>query len=310
MQKLTIVIPVYRNQGSLWPTYDKIMSVLRTELASFTYEVIFVNDGSDDNSLGQLKEISAADSNVGLISFSRNFGQLAAINAGYAHASGDAIINISADLQDPPELIAEMVQKWQAGNEIVICHRIDREDSTFMNVTSRLFYSFTKILNPKMPPGGFDYALLDRKALDAYKRIDERNAFWQGDLLWLGFNVSFIPYKRLKREIGKSQWTIAKKLKYLIDGLLSTSYFLIRAMSAAGMMVFVLGVLYSLVIIYGRLIHKTPFNGYAPIMISILIIGGLIMLMLGIIGEYLWRIYDEVRGRDTYIINEKVNLDQ
>jgi dolichol-phosphate mannosyltransferase len=156
-----------------------------------------------------------------------------------------------------------------------------------------------------MPKGGFDFILIDRKALNILNQIDERNRFFQGDILWLGFNVAFIPYNRLKRTIGKSQWTLSKKLKYFLDGLLNTSYIPIRLMSLLGICFSFFGFLYSLIIAYSRLINNTPFNGWAPIMILILIIGGLIMLMLGIIGEYVWRTYDETRKRPLYIIKDK-----
>ena len=198
-----------------------------------------------------------------------------------------------------------MVQKWQEGNEIVICHRTDREDGFIANNTSKIFYKLMKYVNPKMPNGGFDFLLLDKKAVNVLNQIDERNRFFQGDVLWLGFNTAFIPYRRIKRAIGKSQWTLSKKIKYFIDGLLNTSYVPIRLMSFLGLCFSFVGFLYSLIIIYSRFVNNTPFNGWAPIMILLLIIGGMIMVMLGIIGEYVWRAYDETRKRPIYIIKDK-----
>jgi dolichol-phosphate mannosyltransferase len=167
-----------------------------------------------------------------------------------------------------------------------------------------------KIANPKMPEGGFDYVLLDRKPLDVFAEIDERNRFFQGDILWMGFNIKFIPYKRQKRTIGKSQWNFSKKLKYFIDGSLNTSYLPIRFMSIIGITTAILGFIYALIVAYARLINKVPFKGYAPIVILLLIIGGLIMIMLGIIGEYLWRVYDESRKRPVYIVKDYLNLEK
>jgi dolichol-phosphate mannosyltransferase len=247
---------------------------------------------------------------VKIINFSRNFGQVSAIVAGYKEVVGDVVVNMSADLQEPVSLIEEMINKWKAGNEIVICHRIDREDSFIANNASKVFYKLMKYVNPKMPKGGFDFILMDKKVIDGLNQIDERNRFLQGDILWMGFNVAFIPYNRLKRTIGKSQWTLSKKLKYFIDGLLNTSYIPIRMMSLLGIIISFLGFIYAVVIAYNRFINNTPFDGWAPIMILILIIGGLIMLMLGIIGEYVWRTYDETRKRPLYIIKDKFAKDE
>jgi len=309
-KRISIVVSVFRNEGSLIPTYNKVFNTLEQIKDNYDYEFVFVNDGSDDGSIDELKQLAGQDSKVKVVSFSRNFGQVAACLAGHKIAQGDAMVYISADLQDPPELILNMIKRWEEGNEIVICHRINREDNLTSVLASKFFYYLMKIVNDKMPLGGFDYWLLDRMANDEFVKIDERNRFIQSDILWLGFNVAFIPYTRMKRTIGKSQWTFLKKLKYFIDGIINTSYLPIRFMSLLGLLTSVSGFIYSLLIIYLRLVHKTPFNGYAPIMISILIIGGLIMLMLGIIGEYLWRIFDEVRSRSIYIIKEKLNLDE
>jgi len=244
---------------------------------------------------------------VKALSFSRNFGQVPAMIAGARYATGNAAIFMSADLQDPVELIEDMIHEWDdKKSEIVICYRNDREDSLSAKLTSAIFYRFMKIANPKMPKGGFDYVLLDRKPLNVFAEIDERNRFFQGDVLWMGFNIKFIPYKRLKRTIGKSQWNFSKKLKYFIDGSLNTSYIPIRFMSSIGIATAVLGFIYAFVVAYARFINKVPFKGYAPIVILLLIIGGLIMIMLGVIGEYLWRVYDETRKRPIYIIKEKV----
>lgn len=306
--KLSFLIPVYRNEGSIIPTYQKLYDL--TKSLQLDYEIIFVNDGSDDNSLAELISLHQNDSNVKVLSFSRNFGQVPAVIAGCKEVTGDAGICMSADLQEPIELIEEMIEKWKAGNEIVICHRNEREDSFIANNASLVFYKLMKYVNPKMPKGGFDFLLIDKKALEVLNQIDERNRFFQGDILWLGFNTAFIPYTRLKRTIGKSQWTLSKKLKYFLDGLLNTSYLPIRAMSLLGIIFSLFGFIYALVIAYSRVMNNTPFDGWAPIMILILIIGGLIMLMLGIIGEYVWRTYDETRKRPIYIIKDKFIKDE
>ncbi|MGL5888338.1 MAG: glycosyltransferase family 2 protein [Bacteroidia bacterium] len=306
-KKLAFVIPVFRNEGSITKTYNKVLENLP---ANYGYEFVFVNDGSDDGSLAEIMNIYNADKNVKVLSFSRNFGQVAAVIAGMRETDADATIILSADMQEPPDMLAKMVNEWENNFDIVICYRNQREDTWFANATSAVFYRLMRIANKKMPRGGFDFLLIGRNALDVLNQIDERNRFFQGDVLWLGFRTCFLPYNRLKREIGKSQWSFTKKLKYFIDGFLNTSYIPIRFMSFVGMLTALGGFLYAAVIVYARLVHQTPFKGWAPIMIILLILGGLIMLMLGIIGEYLWRVYDEVRKRPVYIVHEKHSHDK
>lgn len=304
-KKISFVIPVYVNALEVTKTYVKLQALFEEVLINYEYEIIFVNDGSTDDSLREIKGLSENNSNIKYISFSRNFGQVPAIVAGSRKAIGDMVVIMSADLQDPVELIEKMVLENEKGSKIVVCSRNDREDKLISRITSSFFYKLMKIANPIMPKGGFDFVLLDRDAVDEFNLIDERNRFFQGDILWLGYPIVFIPYKRLKREIGQSQWTISKKIKYFIDGLLNTSYLPIRLMSLIGIVISVIGFSYSIIIFYNRMVNNIPFDGWAPIMILILILGGIIMLMLGIIGEYVWRIYDETRGRKNYIIDEE-----
>ena len=195
--KISILIPVFRNEGSIIITYEKVKELIIN--LKYEYEFVFVNDGSDDNSQKELFSLYQRDSKVKVLTFSRNFGQVVAIIAGLKEIAGDAVIIMSADLQEPISLIESMIIKWQLQNEIVICNRIDREDSFIANNASKLFYKMMQYVNPKMPKGGFDFFLIDKKAVDVLNQIDERNRFFQGDILWLGFNVAFIPYSRLKR---------------------------------------------------------------------------------------------------------------
>jgi len=306
MKLLSFIIPVFRNQGSIYITCDKIKDLMSSDHSNLDFEILLVNDGSDDGSWNEIKDICSADSRIKALSFSRNFGQVPAIIAGAQHCKGDAAVIMSADLQDPISLISDMVISWKAASEIVICYRIDREDSILANLISAIFYKFMKIANPTMPRGGFDFVLLDRAAINVFANLEERNRFFQGDILWMGFNIKFLPYKRLKRTIGKSQWSFGKKLKYFIDGSVNTSYLPIRFMSVAGTITAFVGFLYALFVVYARIVNQVPFKGYAPIVILLLVIGGMIMLMLGIIGEYLWRIYDETRKRPVYILKEKI----
>jgi dolichol-phosphate mannosyltransferase len=218
---------------------------------------------------------------------------------------GDLVINISADMQDPVELITQMLKKWEEGYKIVACERSSRDDNFISRVTSRLFYRIIKFSEHQMPIGGFDYFLLDNCVSKMIAESNQQNTFLQSDILWFGYTPYFIPYERHKRLYGKSMWSIWKKIKYFIDGVIYTSYFPIRLMSFIGIVTSLIGLCYAVLVVIARLMHETPFPGYAPIIITLLITSGLIMIMLGIIGEYLWRTYDQVRGRPRFIIKDK-----
>jgi len=303
--KVSIVVAVYHNEGAISKTHERIQAVFSNELALHDYELIFVDDGSTDGSLQEILNVREKDPRVKAITFTRNFGQMAAMLAGFKEATGDAVVNISADLQDPVELIAQMVEKWESGSEIVVCYRTNREDSLLPRLFSRMAYGILRLSMPQIPRGGFDVVLMDRAVMDAFNAIDVRHRFFQGDLLWTGYRMSFIPYVRQKRTIGRSQYTFGKKLKNFLDAVLDASYLPIRFISLLGLITAGLGLLYSATIVYAWLRGETPFSGWAPIMIAILLVGGLIMVMLGVIGEYVWRINEEVRKRPNYVVRDK-----
>jgi len=302
MKRISFVIPVYRNERAVSMTYEQIRSVCGSSLASYACEIVFVDDGSDDGSLQELLAIRARDPNVRVVSFTRNFGQMAAILAGFKQATGDLIVQLSADLQDPVSLVPQMIAEYERGSEVVVCHRVHREDGLSSRLTSRALYAILRLSFPQMPAGGFDYILLDRKVVDAFNAVDVRNRFFQGDILWFGYKTTYIPYTRARRAVGRSQYTFGKRLKNSLDAILDSSYLPIRFISLVGVLTAFAGFLYAIDIVYGRWRHDIPFTGWAPIMILILVIGGLLMLMLGIIGEYVWRIYDEVRGKPNYVV--------
>lgn len=305
----SVVIPVYYNEGSLKPTFLKIKKQLDENNYVNIYEVIFIDDGSGDHSYKELTELkNEFPQLVKLVKFTRNFGQLAAIKAGYQYAKGKCVINISADLQDPPELIDQMIQlHFSEKYQVVICSREDRDEGWFRKKTSKLFYAIIRrLIFKNMPPGGFDFTLVGKRVVDTFMHSNEANYFWQGQILWTGFPVKFIPYKRLKREIGTSRWTFSKKIKYLLDGVMAYSYFPLRFMTVFGIILFLGGLLYALLIVLMYFLGDIPFKGWAPIMILILVLSGIQMLMLGIIGEYLWRTLDQVRARPQYVIEEVI----
>ena len=295
---------MYRNQRSVTITYEKIVAICREELPAYDREFVFVDDGSDDGSLEELLAIRKRDDAVRVVSFTRNFGQMSAILAGLKMATGDLVLHLSADLQDPAELIPQMVRQFEAGNEVVVAYREAREDPLTSRLTSRAFYAIIRRSFPAIPPGGFDYVLMARRVVDAFNQIEVRNRFFQGDVLWLGYKTAFVPYVRAKRTHGKSQYTFGKRLKNSLDAILDSSYLPIRFISLVGVLTAFIGFVYAADIVYARLMHHIPATGLAPIMILVLVIGGVLMLMLGIIGEYVWRIYDEVKGKPNYVVRQ------
>jgi dolichol-phosphate mannosyltransferase len=274
-------------------------------LSGYDYEFVFTNDGSDDGSLEELVELHQKDKKVKVISFSRNFGQVQAITASLNEAKGDIIISLSCDLQDPIEKIPEMVKAFEEGNDVVISNRVKRNDNVKQKMFASLYYLLMKTSKLNIPEGGFDLFLLSKKANNELKRVTERNRYLHADILWLGFNVKLIPGERKKRTIGKSQYSFRKRLNSLLVGYFNTSYFPLRFMSLLGIIFTTFGIIYSISITINYFINNTPFKGWAPIMILLLIIGGMIMLMLGIIGEYIWRIMDETKRKPYYIIDKK-----
>ncbi len=300
---VSIIIPVFMNETSLAHLYGKLKNVM-AQVKTCIFELIFVDDGSTDHSYQELVKLKKKDSRVRIIQFTKNFGQLQAIKAGLNAAKGNAVINMSADLQDSPTLIASMIEKWNKGLKIVICNRVGRDDGFVANMTSKLFYSLMNNVIPGMPKNGFDYFLLDRAAVDVLKNYITRHSFIQGEILLTGFTPSYIPYKRQKRIYGRSQWTLAKKLKYFVDGIITLSYVPIRVVSFLGICLSVLSLLYAAIVVALWLFKQTPFPGYAPLMIVLLFTTGMIMTTTGIIGEYIWRIYDMVKNKPDYVIKK------
>lgn len=305
MKLVSFVIPVYHNEGSLAQTHEEICKVLEPVRDRYDYEFYFVNDGSKDGSLNELLDIRKRDPKVKVVDFSRNFGQAEAIIGGISQVKGDVVISLSADLQDPVGKIPEMLQEYENGNDVIICNRPHRDDGFMNDLFARLFYQLMKTSKIKIPEGGFDLFLLSKRAYNVLLSLNEHNRYLHADILWLGFSVKLIPTIRRKRTVGKSQYNFIKRVNSLLLCYFNTSYAPIRAMSVIGIFTALTGFLYALFIVFAYFKNNVPFNGWAPIMILVLIIGGLIMIMLGIIGEYIWRIYDETKKRPYFIIKDK-----
>lgn len=302
---VSVVIPVFRNAESLPELYRELIDVAAQRFPTCGLEIVFVDDGSDDDSWSVICSLREADrKRVSAHRLTRNFGQLSAMVAGYRLAWGDAVISISADLQDPTALIGDMVDRWLAGDEIVIAHRAGRTDGKIAATTSRFAYWYARKWTPTIPEGGFDYFLMNRRALDLVLQFKGRFRFLQGDLLWLGLPTSFIPYVRRERPYGESNRKMMNRFNAFTELVIDSSYGPIKAMSRLGFVVAVLGFVWLITILIAYFVGGTPFNGWAPIMVTLLLLGGFIMIMLGIVGEYLWRIHDQIRERPMHVVLE------
>jgi dolichol-phosphate mannosyltransferase len=302
----SIVIPVYYNEGCLEPLMHSLMSAVFQANASYTGEVIFVDDGSGDGSLAKLRQIQDHfPTIVTIIKLTRNFGQASALLAGYNHAQGKCVITMSADGQEPPEMINDMLKAFFEENyEVVICTRSGRDESSYRIITSRFFYYLMRKLTfSDMPKGGFDFWLLSRRASGGLIRNADAHPFLQAQVLWMGFRTKILSYRRRERLAGVSRLSFAKKYAALLAGILAYSVAPIRAMSMAGCIFALLGFVYAACIVIDHLLGGNAVKGWAPLMIMVLVMGGFQMVMLGVIGEYLWRTSMQVRRRDMYLID-------
>lgn len=300
---VSIVVPVYCNEGSLEQLHQEIRDVAASRFGACALEIVFVDDGSTDGSWGVIEALRDLDPTcVSAHRLSRNFGQLHAMLAGYELAAGDAIISISADLQDPTALMGDMVEAWSGGVDVVVANRAERTDGALAVATSRAAYWYARRSSPDIPKGGFDYFLMSRRACDLLLGFRGRFRFLQGDLLWLGLPTAFLPYVRRARPHGKSGYSLRRRLKNFTDLALDASYEPVRVLARVGIVVAVLGFLYMLTIVVEWISGGTPFNGWAPIMVAILILNGLVLLMVGMVGAYVWRIHDEIRHRPGHVV--------
>jgi len=301
----SIVVPVYFNEGCIKGLVHGLEATVLSRRDRFG-ELIFVDDGSQDNSFAELMQVrQSSPYPVTVIKLTRNFGQAAAIIAGYKYARGRCVVTISADGQDPPELINQMLDAFfDDGYEIVISARAGRDESLYRILTSRFFYFLIRKLSfPAMPKEGFDFWLIGRRALAAlFRNLDAAPTFFQGQLLWLGYRTKTIFYRRQPRIAGSSRFSFGKKFTAFLDSVMSYSFAPIRIMSLAGCGFALFGFVYAALILVDTLVSGNPVKGWAPLMIVVLVMGGIQMVMLGIVGEYLWRTLVQVRRRDSYII--------
>jgi dolichol-phosphate mannosyltransferase len=304
-KKLSIVVPVYFNAGSLPILFERLQEI-ESQLTSIDMELelIFVDDGSGDMSLAELFRIKNARPETKVVKLTRNFGAVHASKCGFKFVTGDCFMILAADLQDPPELIMQMVGKWQAGSKFTICERISREDPFLSKIYATLFYWLLHTLvMSDYPDGGYDMALMD-KSLLPYILHSSKNLYTPLLAYWLGYKPEVIYYHRAKREHGKSRWTFRKKFKAFLDVMLGFSVTPIRLISAFGAVIATLSFAYGISVIINALLGNVPVAGFASLAALITFLLGLVIIMLGIIGEYLWRVFDEVNKRPEVIIDE------
>ena len=304
---LSIVVPVYFNEMNLPETIPQLLA-LEPRLPGFRLELVFVDDGSGDRSLEVLREFqSRYPGHIKVLKLTRNFGSMAAIQAGLTAATGDCVGMIAADLQDPPELFIEMVEHWARGAKAVFAVRADREDSLSEKMFARAYYSLIRrFALPSYPEGGFDFFLVDRSVVREVNKIREKNTNLMSLIFWMGYRPVMIPYVRRARTKGVSRWTTAKKIKLFVDSFVAFSYAPIRIVSVTGLLFALSAFLYGSYVFFAWAVRDIPVKGYAPIVIVLAFASGIQMTMLGVLGEYLWRVLDETRRRPPFVIEEIV----
>lgn len=312
MKKLSIVIPMYFEEEVVTECYNRLLKVVNA-LNNYTYEFIFVNDGSTDKTLPLLTDIAKENPCVKVVSFSRNFGHQAAVTAGLKFVTGDAILIIDADLQDPPELIPEMLALWEQGNEVIYGERKSREgESRFKLFTAKMFYkTLNRLSDVDIPKNTGDFRLVDRKVVDTINSMPEHNKFLRGLFSWVGYKQYAYKYERKERFAGKTKYPLKKMLKLAADGIISFSNKPLKILGIIGIFSIIISfgiLIYSLISYVFKLNNLTA--GWTSLMVTITFFSGVQLLSIWIMSEYIARIYDESKGRPEYIIDKTINVEK
>lgn len=307
--RYSIVAPCYNEEQSLPELYRRIKEVM--DQTNDSWELVLINDGSADRTAELMRELHAADSRVHFIDFARNFGHQIAVTAGMDYAQGEAVVLIDADLQDPPELILEMIEKWKAGYHVVYAVRKERKgESWFKLFTAKAFYRLIyRITEVEIPMDTGDFRLMDRKVVDAMKSMTERHRFIRGMTSWVGFRQTGVQYVREERFAGETKYPLRKMMKFAMNAITGFSYLPLQMATYLGFTIAGLSAIGVIAVIIARLSGSQAFFGQATTLIMVLFLGGVQLISLGIIGEYLGRIYDEVKNRPMYVVNEAVGFD-
>lgn len=306
--ELSIVIPVMNEEDNIKPLYDRLKKTLNKITPS--HEIIFVDDGSKDETVANVESLRADDPLVKYVSFSRNFGHEMANSAGFRNASGEAVVIIDGDLQDPPELIEDMYLKYKEGFDVVYAKRASRKkESILKKMTSKLFYRFMRMMsNVELPLDTGDFRLLSRRVVDEINKMDEHNRFFRGITHWVGFNVTYVEFNRDGRHAGETKYNYFKLMRLAIDAILSFSDKPLRLFSVFGIMMSVFSFLFMIYWVIYKIVTDNPIVGWTSTITIVLFFFGILMMQISILGEYIARIYEEVRRRPLYIIQKQEGI--
>ena len=308
---ISVIVPVKDEEDGITPFVDRVSAILRQIVRKDDWEILFVDDGSTDETLAAIAAAHLREPRVRAVSLSRNFGKEAAITAGLEHARGQAVVPMDVDMQDPPEVLVEMVAKWREGYEMVFGVRRNRaSDSVSKRMTAGLFYRAHNLMShDKIPENAGDFRLLDRKVVDAIRALPERNRFMKGLFAWAGFRQTAVEYDRVERNLGASKFNYWKLWTLALDGITSASTAPLRVWSYLGASIAFLAICYAVFIFSRTLLLGADMPGYASIMVSILFLGGVQLISLGVLGEYVGRILTETKQRPLYVVRDMIGLD-
>ena len=307
MEKISIVVPCYNEEKNINNFYEEMIKTLEKVKENYSYEIIFVNDGSNDQTEIEVKKVRKTDKNVILISFSRNFGKEAAIYAGLNNATGDLVALIDADLQHPPVTILEMIKGINEGYDVVATKRKNRKgEPVIKSVFSKLFYKMMRMFIP-IEKDVQDFRLMKKEVVDAILSLKEYNRFSKGIFTWVGFNIKYIEIENIERKAGKTKWSFKKLFSYAIEGITSFTTAPLKASTLMGFCISIIAIISTVVIILQTLIYGKDVPGYASIITAILFMGGVQLISIGILSEYISKMYLEIKKRPKYIIKEKID---
>jgi polyisoprenyl-phosphate glycosyltransferase len=306
MKKLSLIAPFYNEEATVFHFFEHVNTALVPIKNRYDLEIICVNDGSTDQTLEALKLAQKRYSNIRIIDFSRNFGKEAAITAGLDFSEGDAVVPIDSDLQHPPELVLKMIEQWEMGFEVILARRVDRNtDRVIQKLTARAFYEVSRhISHIEIPADVGDFRLMDRKVVNAVKMLRENCRFMKGILAWVGFKTTVIDYQVMPRKHGKSSFNTWKLWNFALEGITSFSTLPLRVWSYIGGLISLLALFYALILVVKTLIFGVDTPGYASLMVVLLFSTGIQLVGIGVLGEYVGRIFSEVKNRPSYIIRE------
>lgn len=303
-KKISVIVPVYYNEDTLQALYDDLSKNL-FDTVNYDVELVFVDDGSGDESWRILKQLRSRDKRVRIFRLSRNFGSHAAILCGLSHAEGACAVVKAADLQEPTSMIPKMLARWETGSNVVLAVRQARQEGSGQTFFANLYYTLVrKTALPKMPKGGFDVYLVDRKVIEVLRTLDETNSALTGQILWCGFKTDIVYYTRLERTVGKSRWTLKKKFRLVTDTLFSFTNLPIGFVTFFGALNCAGALVWALAVLVNRILGRIAVSGWTTLFIFSLFSFGIIMISLGILGSYLWRTFDVTRNRPPYIVED------